>query len=90
MVVVAGVHNRLSRDLWTPEAFERDFGESYNHPRVDYIPLSCILNAPLGEELADLVDCRNGLVLQQLPSRVFWSGFSKTNCELQAGVLCVC
>ena len=26
-VLVSGIHNHLDKHLWTPEAFERDFGE---------------------------------------------------------------
>ena len=29
-----------------------------------------------GEELADLVDCRAGLILLQVPCRTFWAGFN--------------
>ena len=59
MVVVSGVHHYLDKELWTPQAFERDFGE----------------------ELADLVDCRLGMALLQLPSKTFWAGFDNMSCK---------
>ena len=58
--MVSGVHHHLNKELWTPQAFERDFGE----------------------EPADLVDCRLGMVLLQLPSKTFWAGFDNMNSEL--------
>ncbi len=30
-VLVTGIHNKLSQDLWTPQSFERDFGEFELH-----------------------------------------------------------
>ncbi len=35
-----------------------------------------------GEEPADLVDCRIGLHLLQLPSKTFWDGFENMAGEL--------
>lgn len=67
VVVVSGVHHHLNKDLWTPQAFERDFGE----------------------ELADLVDCRLGMLLLQLPSKTFWAGFDNINCKLLQTCNCV-
>ena len=40
-----------------------------------------------GEEAADLVDCRIGLHLLQLPSRVFWAGFEDMSGEIS---MCHC
>ena len=34
-----------------------------------------------GEELADLVDCYTGLMMTQVPTKAFWSGFENTECE---------
>ena len=59
VVVVSGVHHYLDKELWTPQAFERDFGE----------------------EVADLVDCRLGMALLQLPSKTFWAGFDNMSCK---------
>ena len=33
------------------------------------------ITAVTGEELADLVDCRTGSVIHQIPSKTFWNGF---------------
>ena len=57
--MVTGVDRYLNKELWTPQAFERDFGE----------------------EPADLVDCRRGMILLQLPSKTFWAGFDNMNCK---------
>ena len=57
--MVTGVDRYLNKELWTPQAFERDFGE----------------------EPADLVDCRLGMILLQLPSKTFWAGFDNMNCK---------
>lgn len=44
-----------------------------------------------GDELADLVDCRMGLVLLQVPCRTFWAGFDNMSGELIAlGGNCMC
>lgn len=29
----------------------------------------------VGEEFADLVDCRTGLLMPRVPSKAFWNGF---------------
>ena len=29
----------------------------------------------IGEELADLIDCRTGLIMPQVPCKAFWNGF---------------
>lgn len=34
-----------------------------------------------GEEPADLVDCRSGRVISQIPTKAFWSGFEDMNGE---------
>ncbi|XP_019850041.1 PREDICTED: uncharacterized protein LOC100639981 [Amphimedon queenslandica] len=36
-----------------------------------------------GEEPADLVDCRTGLIMPQVPSKAFWGGFDDIHCRLQ-------
>ena len=35
----------------------------------------------IGDELADLVDCYTGLMMTQVPSSAFWSGFENLDCE---------
>ena len=32
-----------------------------------------------GEEPADLVDCRSGRVIPQVPTKAFWSGFENVD-----------
>ena len=54
----------------------------YRHTLILLLYMTLCYNLPTGDELADLVDCRNGVVLQQLPCRVFWSGFCKVSCKL--------
>lgn len=52
-ILVKGVDERLSKELWHPDAFCRDFGEVRN----------------------DLIDCRTGAIIKNLPMRRFWEGF---------------
>lgn len=60
-VLVKGVDERLSIDLWHPDAFCRDFGEVKN----------------------DLVDCRTGAIIKNLPMRKFWEGFESFDKRLK-------
>ena len=85
-MIVAGVDRFLDKSLWTPQAFERDFGESHSsHDEglvaipTDYVLIKDLIVS--GEEAADLVDCRIGMHLLQLPSKTFWAGFEDMSGE---------
>ena len=41
-----------------------------------------IIGLLLGEEPADLVDCRTGLIMPQVPSKAFWGGFDDIHCKI--------
>lgn len=60
-VLVADVNKHIDSNLWTPQAFKRDFGE----------------------ELADLIDCRTGLIMPQVPCKAFWNGFEDIQARLK-------
>lgn len=76
--MVSGIHHQLNPELWSPQSFIRDFGkDSSSHD-----PAVIIVIMLLGSELADLVDCYEGLVIRDCSVSHFWEGFENLDGEL--------
>ena len=69
--MVSGVHHQLNPELWSPQSFIRDFGKDI----VAHMSSVVVMVMSLGNELADLVDCYEGLVIRDCSISHFWEGF---------------
>lgn len=67
--MVSGIHHQLNQELWSPQSFIRDFGKD----NVSLVVVMVMMS--LGHELADLVDCYEGLVIRDCSVSHFWEGF---------------